>query len=321
MASQLSAAEARRDLETRAGAELAQTVFPSALSAAEALKSHFGPSVVAILFYGSCLRDGDDEGKILDFYVIVDRYRDTFGTSLKALANAVLPPNVFYFENPFEGRTVRSKVAVFSLKDFETAVSGGHFDSYVWARYAQPSALLYAESDDLRRRIGVAVGECALALVEKTVPLFDKPFTSADLWSRGFTETYRAELRSEGPGKGAEIYAQNAARYDSLTASTLALSKWPVISLGDGSYSASTGSGVRFRAGASWRMRRLYCSTLNVLRLIKAVFTFSGGIDYLAWKITRHSGVTIEITPWQRRHPLLAGLALFWRLRRKGAFR
>ena len=321
MAEKLSGVDARRELETRIGAELAQTVFPSALSAAEALKSHFGPSVVAILFYGSCLRDGDDEGKILDFYIIVDRYRDTYGAGLKALANAVLPPNVFYFENAFEGRTVRSKVAVFSLKDFEKAASARHFDSYVWARYAQPSALLYAGSEDVRRRIGAAVAACAVALVEKAVPLFEKPFTSADLWSRGFTETYRAELRSEGPGKGAEIYSQNAARYDGLTDSALAVCKWPVLAHGDGTYSAPVGSFVRFRTKVSWKLRKLHCSTLSVLRLIKAVFTFSGGIDYLAWKITRHSGVKIEITPWQRRHPLLAGPALFWRLRRKGAFR
>jgi len=322
MAELLSAAEAKRDIETRIGAELAQMVFPAAMSAAEALRAHFGPSsVVAILFYGSCLRDGDDEGKILDFYVIVDRYRDTFGAGLKALANAVLPPNVFYFENPFEARVVRSKVAVFSLRHFEEAASARHFDSYVWARYAQPSALLYAGNEEIRRRIEAAVAACAVALVEKTVPLFDKPFSAAELWSRGFTETYRAELRSEGPGKGAEIYAQNASRYEGLAASALALSKWPVTAHDDDTYSTSAGAGARFRASASWRARRLYCSTLNVLRLVKAVFTFSGGIDYLAWKITRHSGVQIEITPWQRRHPLLAGPALFWRLRRKGAFR
>ena len=33
----------------------------------------------------------------------------------------------------------------------------------------------------------------------------------------------------------------------------------------------------------------------------------AGGIDYLAWKINRHAGTAITITPWQRRHPILAG--------------
>ncbi|HKJ75458.1 MAG TPA: hypothetical protein VKA19_15190 [Alphaproteobacteria bacterium] len=321
MTTQDPVAEARRDLDARIGAELAKPIFPAAIAAAEALRAHFGPPVSAILFYGSCLRDGDDEGKILDFYVVVDRYRDVFGAGWKTLANAVLPPNVFYFETTFDGRVVRSKVAVFSLADFEQATSSRHFDSYVWARYAQPSALAYVRDDAIRRRIEAAVAQCSATLLEKTVPLFSGPFRASDLWSRGFTQTYRVELRSEGPGKGAEIYALGAERYDALTESALKLTKWPVIQGADGRYAGPSGAGIRLRAAAAWRLRRVYCSTLNILRLTKAVFTFSGGIDYIAWKIARHSGVQVEITPWQRRHPLLAGVTLFWRLRRKGAFR
>jgi hypothetical protein len=58
-----------------------------------------------------------------------------------------------------------------------------------------------------------------------------------------------------------------------------------------------------------------------VFRLIKAAFTFAGGPSYILWKIERHSGVKHELTPWQRRHPILASTVLFWRLYRKGAFR
>jgi hypothetical protein len=60
---------------------------------------------------------------------------------------------------------------------------------------------------------------------------------------------------------------------------------------------------------------------LSVARLVKAAFTFQDGAQYLLWKIERHSGVTIEVTPWQRRHPVLASSVLFWKLYRKGAFR
>lgn len=67
--------------------------------------------------------------------------------------------------------------------------------------------------------------------------------------------------------------------------------------------------------------RRLIGKPLNVMRLIKAAFTFQGGARYLAWKIERHSGVKVELTPWQERHPILASSVLFWRLYRKGAFR
>ena len=67
--------------------------------------------------------------------------------------------------------------------------------------------------------------------------------------------------------------------------------------------------------------RRIEGKLLTVARLTKAAFTFSGGIDYLAWKINRHAGTQIVITDWQRRHPLLAAVTLVPRLLRQGAVR
>jgi hypothetical protein len=71
----------------------------------------------------------------------------------------------------------------------------------------------------------------------------------------------------------------------------------------------------------AWRFRRLVGKLLSILRLAKGVFTFDGGVDYILWKIERHSGVKATATPWQRRHPLLAAPGLAWRLYRRGAFR
>jgi hypothetical protein len=44
-------------------------------------------------------------------------------------------------------------------------------------------------------------------------------------------------------------------------------------------------------------------------------------MDYVAWKVERHSGVRIELADWERRHPLLAAPGLYWRLRRRGVLR
>jgi len=57
------------------------------------------------------------------------------------------------------------------------------------------------------------------------------------------------------------------------------------------------------------------------LRLAKASFTFAGGVDYLAWKISRHSGEPIAVRTWQRRWPLLAAVTLLPRLLKRGAIR
>ena len=42
--------------------------------------------------------------------------------------------------------------------------------------------------------------------------------------------------------------------------------------------------------------------------------------SYAAWKIERHTGIPIKLTPWRERHPLLAApgvLWSLWRARRK----
>ena len=68
-------------------------------------------------------------------------------------------------------------------------------------------------------------------------------------------------------------------------------------------------------------LRRLQGKTLNALRLIKAAFTFKGGLDYAAWKIRRHSGVNVELTSADRARPLIAGTRLFLLALRRGGLR
>jgi hypothetical protein len=58
-----------------------------------------------------------------------------------------------------------------------------------------------------------------------------------------------------------------------------------------------------------------------MLRLLKAAFTFDGGADYVVWKIGRHRGVRLQLSPWQRRFPLLAAPGIYWQLRRRGILR
>ena len=60
---------------------------------------------------------------------------------------------------------------------------------------------------------------------------------------------------------------------------------------------------------------------LNILRLLRAAWTFDGATRYALWKIERHSGYRIEPTAVQRRHPLLAAPALYRRPRKQGVLR
>ena len=109
--------------------------------------------IQAVLFYGSCLRSGDDRGGMIDLYVIVDRYRTAYRSWGLALLNRVLPPNVFYLEVNGEGRAVRAKYAVLSMADLERGTSRRWFHSYIWGRFAQPTAVLYARTPEAAERV------------------------------------------------------------------------------------------------------------------------------------------------------------------------
>ena len=61
----------------------------------ESLQQRHKGSVLAMLFYGSCLRSGDLFDGLVDLYVIVSGYRQAHTHFLSAFANRVLAPNVY----------------------------------------------------------------------------------------------------------------------------------------------------------------------------------------------------------------------------------
>src|SRR5690606_34136380 len=114
-------------------------------------------------------------------------------------------------------------------------------------------------------------------------------------------------------GKSAELVGRDLARYEAVTAAILGR----IAGDGEARYAAADEDAQK-RAISVWRLRRLCGKTLNALRLIKAAFTFNGGLDYAVAKIERHSGVKIELTEKERRHPLLTGARLFFNVRKRG---
>lgn len=303
-------------LEAYLAREVATDVPPPIQAVAEAARERHGASVQAVLFYGSCLRDGDDKGKIVDLYLLVEGYRKALRNPVSAACARLLPPNVYYVETQFDQRTVRAKYAVLDVDQFRQAASGGWLHPFIWARFAQPTAIAYLRQEKLRQPLIDALAGAVRTSIGEGLPLMGETFDAAQLWQRVFVESYRSELRAEGPDRARQIVATFEDRYREVTAL--------VIGNAEGAratYHQVVSPEERQRCLRRWLYRRLIGKPLNVLRLIKAAFTFQGGARYLAWKIERHSGVKVELTPWQERHPILASSVLFWRLYRKGAFR
>ena len=138
---------------------------PPVCALADGIRATYGAAARAILFYGSCLRTGDDRGGMVDLYVIVGRYRDAYRSSKWASLNQLLPPNVFYLEIPFEGRVVRAKYAILSMTDLEHGASPAWFHSYIWGRFAQPTVLLYASGPAVAERVCAALSQAVLTFI------------------------------------------------------------------------------------------------------------------------------------------------------------
>ncbi|WP_022683100.1 hypothetical protein [Sphingobium bisphenolivorans] len=281
-------------------AELTAAADPRAAAMAGALAAKYPAASRAVLFYGSCLREQNLDGLMLDFYLIVSNYRDAYGKRWLATANRLIPPNVF----PFEHNGLIAKYAVLSEADFARLNSPAADNVSVWARFAQPARLLWAADDLARQRAIGVVASATPTLLSLARPMADQQ-DALSLWRTGFTLTYNAELRAERKGRSLSIVDADPDRYRRFGEAALAQGLPP--SPAD--------------APARWRQLQRRGKFLSVIRLAKASFTYAGGIDYLAWKINRHAGTAIEIRPWQRRWPLIGALTLLPRLFRGGAIR
>jgi hypothetical protein len=258
------------------GEELSQPAGEPSRHLAEEIQRRHAGAVAAILFYGSCLRRGSAEG-VLDFYVLVDSYRAAYGSRLLALANAVLPPNVLYCEIPAPdgaGR-LRCKYAVMTLADFARAAAGDSVEARVWARFAQPAALVYARDTESR-------AAAIAAVVEATTTNVGHALSSlGELERRGLIRA-----REEGP--------------------LFVVESDPV---------------ERARHRRAWRLRRPLAKVVAFLKLVKTSGTFDDWVPYILWKVERHSGEPVEVTERQRRHPLIFGWPVLFRLIRRRVLR
>ncbi len=284
------------DLIDLVRAELSTPVDPRVAAMAQAIAAQYPGSARAVLFYGSCLRESELDGLMLDFYLIVSDYGDAYPKRWMAVANRLIPPNVF----PFQHDGLIAKYAVLSEADFLRLNSAETRNVSVWARFAQPSRLVWAVDDTARDRAIASVAHAAPTLLAAAGPVVGE--TPLDWWRRAFTLTYSVELRAERSGRAQSVVDADAERYQRFSAPAIA----------EIAPDASAGG---------WSRRRLEGKGLSILRLAKASLTYAGGIDYLAWKINRHAGTKIEIKPWQRRWPLVAALTLVPRLMKSGAIR
>ena len=265
---------------------------------ASAIAREHGSAAVAVLFYGSCLREQQLDGLMLDFYLIVSDYRSTYTKRWLALANRLIPPNVFYFERA----GFAAKYAVLSEADFAHECSPEAWTVSTAARFAQPSRLVWSASAAAAEKCVEIVSGAAPTLLGWTLSATPPTGSAIDLWKRAFSLTFAAELRAERSDRSGQIVDADPKRYERFAAAA-------AIQIAD----------LSAKGAGWWRSKQRHGKFYSIARLAKASLTFAGGADYIAWKINRHAGTKIYLKPWQQRHPLLAGISLLPRLLRSGA--
>ena len=293
-------------LRERIEAATALPVEPPIAAFARRLAEESG--ALAVLFYGSNLRTGSLEG-VLDYYVL-----------LPGPPESGIWPVVSYREWEDGGHALRAKIATMSLARFALAAQGGLLDTTIWARFVQPRALVWTADENAKTMAVDALAAASATAARLAAVLGPARGSEGEFWLALFRETYRAEFRVEDGGRAQSILDYNPAHFDGLL--PVALDAAGVAYARDGDAIAPRiDQAARDKVLGWWRRRRRFGKPLNFARLLKASTTFDGAARYAAWKIERHTGVKVEVTPWREKHPVLAApgvLFSVWRRRKRG---
>src|SRR5207237_4611565 len=251
--------------------ELALPVEPRVTAMAAAIAALYPGAARAVLFYGSCLRERELDGLMLDFYLIVSSYREAYGRGWYAFANRLIPPNVF----PFEHEGLAAKYAVLSEEDFRRECSFEADSVSVWARFAQPSRLVWTKDEGDRQRSIDTVAQAAPVLLRLAMPANPGVFDPLDIWRRGFDLTYRAELRAEKTTRATSIVDTDPERYRRFFLPAMAGSDLPFRQEADGRFRAMwvNDKWAERTIDRRWKRRQFRGKLRSLVRLAKATTT------------------------------------------------
>ncbi|GBR69357.1 hypothetical protein [Gluconobacter kanchanaburiensis] len=300
-------------LERRLIGELTTPVEPGVVGFADALARACPVLPLGVLFYGSMLRTADPEG-ILDFYIVTEDASGFSGGLVARTGNLVLPPNVRYAEFRHGTRTLRAKIAVLSRAQFAARTGLAALDTTVWARFCQPVRLVWVRDSDSADAILSLIANCVTTASCWAALLGRASMTALEFWQILFAHTYGSELRVEKKGRGNTILEGQEARYESLL--PLGWARGGLVFSANGEKLTPAINAALYRKSVRrWALVEASGRPRNVARLVKAAFTFENGASYLAWKIQRHTGFDMRLSPFESRHPLMNLPVLLWRAR------
>jgi len=293
--------------------------------------ARFGEALTAVVFYGSKLDPTlADETSFFDFYLICEDYAATLTRRRDRLLARFLPPNIYYLELPGAGPGRAAKYCVISLDDLRAAVGDDAKDFYHLGRFSKRLAVVWWRDTYERDAVLECCRQAIRVVAEHAVNRVPNEFTLDEFIGRALALSYEGEVRLEKTDEKVEaLFASAAPFYREVFG--IALEQYRRDN-GDLFHDPQPDDppGVYFMRRSVSQRAALHEDTRLLLnrsrrraraRWPKAIVLVDNWLNILLAKVERTYGVRIELTPTERRWPLILGWRHYFRLRREGKIR
>lgn len=287
-----------------------------------------GDSLDAVVFFGS-RRTGAANANAwsaYDLFAVVVAYRPFYerlraaGLSTKSprllsALSLVLPPTQISLVFPSTG--LRAKVSVIRRDVLRRETSARRHDHFTVGRLFQPTRVLWARSGPIREQILESLVSAHAETWRWSRPWQRVPLDAEAYGARALEVSMSWEVRPEPEGRAAQLWAAQrdiqrpvfeALLRELVGAGELRPAATPE---GEPAYVPALPAGrlerLRLRRYFTWSLLRA------TARWPKHVVSFEGWLDYIVRKASRHAGQPIELTPRERRFPLLLLWGRVWR--------
>ena len=289
---------------------------PHATRIAELLAASFGEATAGVIHYGSHAQgSGARPESAYDFFVIVRDYVSAYGAlaasrglhrkpATAARLNRILPPNVLAIRLNETTPPALAKCAVLSLADLEHATSARADDHFTQGRLFQHVQLAWTRDPAARSAILAALARCRARTSDWGRPFLPDVFNAVGYIRALLARSFAAEIRPEAEDRldtltGAQRESL-APVYDELLQRLEALN---IVSKEGAVYRliSPVTKGERRR----WERYFRRSKRRATLRWGKYVLLYDDWLEYIVQKVSRRSGVTMELTSRERRWPLI----------------
>jgi hypothetical protein len=281
----------------------------------QALHQACGDQLVAVLFHGSRLLAAEpDQHSAYDLVLVVRAYGPFYralreashirrSPLLLAALNRWLPPNVVSFcPEPPEGPL--AKCLVLSRSDFARSLTTRSRDHFCLGRLVQRVELLYAHDEAVRRFVTDALARARRTTLAWVTPFLPHPFTVEDFCRRMLAISYSTEIRPESIDRvQAVLEAQSAHLLPTFEALLEEVTDSGLLARDGKGYRPAEPPGAWDRV--RWRAYFLRSKLRATARWSKHMLTFEDWLDYIVQKVARRTGLGVQITPWERRIPIV----------------